>query len=52
MSVPEGRSVSKPLFVTIMAAIIVFAAVAAGMGWLPLSPKNDLTRSLQRLEQK
>ena len=50
MSVPRDRSArTKPIVVTIAGALILLAAVAALMGWLPLKPKNDLLRSLQRL---
>jgi len=37
--------------VTAACVLILFAAIAALMGWLPLTPRNDLLRSLQRLER-
>jgi hypothetical protein len=47
---PQDQSPqSKPILVVIVVgAIILFATVATFMGWLPLTPKNDLFRSLQR----
>lgn len=38
----------KPVIVTVFVAFILSASVAAHMGWLPLTPRNDLVRSLQR----
>ena len=38
----------KPVIVTVFVGLILSATVAAFMGWLPLTPRNDLVRSLQR----
>jgi hypothetical protein len=39
---------SKPIVViVVVGALILFAIVTATMGWLPLTPKNDLLRSLR-----
>jgi hypothetical protein len=38
----------KPAIVTVFVGLILSATVAAFMGWLPLTPRNDLVRSLQR----
>jgi hypothetical protein len=50
MPAPRNRSVwTKPIIAIVAGVFIVCAVVAAFKGWLPLNPKNDLTRSLQRL---
>lgn len=38
----------RAILVIVVGAIILFATITAFMGWLPLAPKNDLLRSLQR----
>ena len=53
MSDPRDRSAwTRQIIVTVVGALILFAAIAAWMGWLPLTPKNDLLRSLQRLNSE
>jgi hypothetical protein len=37
----------RPVIVTVFVGFILSAAVAAYMDWLPLTPRNDLVRSLQ-----
>jgi hypothetical protein len=51
MSVPRDRSArTKPIIVTVACALILFAAIAAWIGWLPLTSRNHpLLRSLQLL---
>ena len=45
---PRDQSPRNKLIVAIVVgAIILFAAITAFMGWLPLSPKNDVLRSLR-----
>ena len=34
--------------IVVVGAIILFATIVTFMGWLPLTPKNDLLRSFQR----
>jgi hypothetical protein len=38
----------KPVIVMVFVGLILSATVAAFMGRLPLTPRNDLVRSLQR----
>jgi hypothetical protein len=38
---------SKPIAVTLVVALLILAGIAALMGWLPLTPKNDFLRSLR-----
>ena len=43
----------KANYCDVVGALILFAAIAAWMGWLPLNAlKNDLLRSLQRLNSE
>ena len=44
----DQPSRSKPILVILVGALILLAAIAAFMGLLPLTPKNDLLRSIQR----
>jgi hypothetical protein len=39
----------NPIIVALVVALIIAAAIVAYMGYLPLQPRNDLLRSLQRL---
>lgn len=38
----------KPVIVTVFVGLILCATVAAFKGWLPLTPRNDFLKSLQR----
>ena len=47
---PQDQSLrSRPILViVVVGALILLATIATFMGWLPLTPKNDLLRSFQR----
>jgi hypothetical protein len=44
----ERSAWTKPVIVTVFVGFILSATVAAYKGWLPLTPRNDMVRSLQR----
>jgi hypothetical protein len=48
MSQRERSAWIKPVIVTVFVGLILSATVAAKYGLVPLTPRNDIVRSLQR----